>query len=176
MPPQFLQSTPTKPVRRGGDGKPLSPAKLSPSSPHKYRYLPQSPVGVGSGLPNNDAKEIAERRQVRQSMTPTKPLAKFDSICPDSKAILNNMAGMFSPKKGDGETPEASPFQIEVEAPPAVFPMKKERGGKLKDRRDRQRRQGQERRKKVAGPARIRRPARTPGDPTIEEGSSKHRP
>ena len=176
MPPQLLHSTPTKQMRSGGDRKPLSPAKLSPSSPHKYRDLLQSPTGVGAGTPNNDAKEIAERRRARQSMTPTKPLGKFDSICQDSKAILNNMAGMFSPKKGEGETPEASPFEIQVEAPPVVFPAKKGRGGK--DRRDYQRRQGQEPRKKDAdpGPGRIRRPARPPEHPPTQEASSKHRP
>lgn len=66
-------------------------------------------------------------------MTPTKPLGKFDSICQDSKAILNDMAWMFSPKKG--ESPEAS--KIEGEAPPV------EEEGKG-DRRDHQTRDGQE--------------------------------
>lgn len=175
MPPQFPLSTPTKPMRPGGNVKPLSLAKSSPDSPSKYRHL-QSPIRVGSGMPNDDAKEIVERRRARQSMTPTKPLAKFDSICQDSKAILSNMAGMFSPKKGETETPEVSPFEIEVKAPPAVFPMKKGRGVPAKDRRKHQWRQGQARRKKVAASGRIRRPARSPEDPVIEEGSSKHRP
>jgi hypothetical protein len=124
-------------------------------------------------MSNNDAKEIAERRRARLSMTPTKPLAKFDSICQDSKAILSDMAGMFSPKKGETETPGAPPFKTEVEVPPVVFPVKAETG---KDRRDDQRRRGQARGKKVINPGRIRRPARPPADPIAEEGDSKHRP
>jgi len=106
-------------------------------------------------------------------MTPTKPVAKFDSICQDSKTILDNMAGMFSPKKGETETPEVSPFKIEVEVPPTVFPVKKSQRGK--DRRDHlQRKKGQKRRKKLVNPGRIR-PARSPADPIPEEGESKHR-
>ena len=172
MPSQFLQSTPTKPTRPG-NGESVSPVKFSPSSPNEPRYLPLGVIGVSSATPNNDAKEIAERRRARQSMTPTKPVAKFESICQDSKSILNNMAGMFSPKKGETEAPEVSPFKIEVEVPPVVFPVKSQRG---KDRRDYlQRKKGQERRKKVVNPGRIRRPTRTPADPIPEEGESKHR-
>jgi len=161
MSSQFLQSTPTKPVRPGNGA--LSPAKLNLGSPNRPRYLPQSPIGAGPATPNNDAKVIAERRRARQSMTPTKPVAKFDSICQDSKSILNNMAGMFSAKKGETGTPGASPFKIEMEVPPVVFPVKKVQRGK--DRRDSQRRKRQERRKKLVNPGRIRRPNRTPADP-----------
>ena len=172
MPSQFLQSTPTKPMRRE-NAEQWPPANPSASSPLYQRYLPQSQIGAGPATPNDDARVIAERRRARQSMTPTKPVAKFDSICQDSKSILNNMAGMFSPKKGETETPEASPFKIEVELPPVVFPVKKDRRGK--DRRYRQRNKGQARRKKVVNPGRIRRPTRTPADPIPEEGNSKHR-
>jgi len=173
MPSQFLQSTPTKPVRPG-NGKSVSPTKFSHSSPDTPRYLPLGLIGVSSATPNKDAKEIAERRRARQSMTPTRPVAKFDSICQDSKSILNNMAGMFSPKKGETETPEVSPFKIEVEAPPVVFPIKKSQRGK--DRRDYlQRKKGQGRRKKLVNPGRIRRPTHSPAEPIPEEGDSKHR-
>jgi len=96
-------------------------------------------------------------------MTLTKPVAKFDSISQESKSILTNMAGMFSPKKGETETPEASPFKVEVEVPPIVFPVKKDRRGK--DRRV-QRKKGQAQRKKVVNPGRIRRPTRSPADPS----------
>jgi hypothetical protein len=34
------------------------------------------------------------------------------------------MAGMFSPKKGEPETPEVSPLKIEMEVPPVVVPAK----------------------------------------------------
>lgn len=173
MPPLFLQPTPAKPARPDGDID--ASAKLSPGSPSKPRYLPQTLLaGDGPGMPNDDAKEIAQRRRARQSMTPTKPLAKFDSICQDSKLILNNMAGMFSPKKGETETPEASPLKIQAEIPPVTFPVKKDQGEK--DRRDHQERRGQEhRRKKVVNPGRIRRPARSPADPIPGEESSKRR-
>ena len=108
-------------------------------------------------------------------MTPTKPLGKFDSICPDSKAILNDMAGMFSPKKDEKdeqEAPEASPFGVEMKVLPAVFPVKKQ---SRKDRRDDQRGRGRTRArgKRVISSGRIRRPARTPADRTSGEGSSK---
>ena len=170
---QFLQSTPTKPMRPA-NAETVSRAKFSPSSPDTPRYLPLNLIGVCSETPNNDAKEIAERRRARQSMTPTKPVAKFDSICQDSKSILNNMAGMFSPKKGETETPEVSPFKIEVEAPPVDSPVKKSQRGK--DRRDYlQRKKGQERKKKLVNAGRIRRPTRPPADPIPEEGGSKHR-
>jgi len=173
MPLQPLQSTPTKSTHPGGYGEPSSPAKLSPSSPSKNRYFPQSPIRFGPGMPNDDAKEIAKRRRARKSMTPTKPVARFDSICQDSKVILTDMAGMFSPKEGETETP-VSPFKIEMEVPPVAFPVKKEQSGK--DRRDDQRRQGQARRKKAVNPGRIRRPARSHVEPIPEEGSSKRRP
>lgn len=109
-------------------------------------------------------------------MTPTKPVARFDSICQDSKAILNNMAEMFSPKKGEAGTPGVSPFKIEIEVPPAALPAKKEQTGK--DRRDDQGGQGQAQRKKVVNPGRIGRPVHSPVDPagTPEKGSSKRRP
>jgi hypothetical protein len=110
-------------------------------------------------MSNDDAKEIAERRRARKSMTPTKPVARFDSICQDSKVILNGMAGMFSPKEGEAETP-VSPFKVEMEVPPAVFPVKKEQSGK-----DRQGKRGQARRKKVVNPGRVRRPARSHAEP-----------
>jgi len=174
MPSQFPQSTPTKPMRPG-NGKSVSPAKFSPSSPDTSRYLPLGLIGVGSATPNNDAKEIVERRRARQSMTPTKPVAKFDSICQDSKSILHNMAGMFSPKKGETEALEVSPFKIEVEAPPVGFPVikKSQRG---KDRRDYlQRKKGQERKRKLVNPGRIRRPTHSPADLIPEGGDSKHR-
>ena len=78
------------------------------------------------------------------------------------------MAGMFSPNKGESETPENSLFKTEIEVPPVVFPVEEQRG---KDRRDDQRSQGQARRKKVLNPGLIRGPARTPADPIPEEGS-----
>ena len=89
-----------------------------------------------------------------------------------SKVILTDMAGMFSPKEGEAETP-VSPFKVEMEVPPVAFPAKKQQSGK--DRRDDQRRQGQARRKKVVNPVRIRRPARPNAEPIPEEDSSKRR-
>ena len=106
-------------------------------------------------------------------MTPTKPVARLDSICQGSKVILNDMAGMFSPKK---ETLEVSPFKIEVQMSPTVPPANKEQSGR--DRRDDQRRrqQGQVQRKKDVNPGRIRRRARPPADPAPEESTSKRPP
>ena len=171
MPSQFLQSTPTTPTHSGGSsGEPLSPAKFNSTSPSKPRSSLQSPIRPGCGMPNDDAKEIAERRRARQSMSPTKPLGRFDSICKDSKAILEDMAGMFSTKKGEAETPKVSPFKIKVEVPPSAFPVKKKQS--RKDLPDDQRGQGQVRRKKVVNPGRIRQP-RPPEDRILEEGSSK---
>ena len=167
----LLQSTPTKPTHPRGGVPPL-PAKFSPGSPSQSRYLPQSPVRFGPGTLHDDAKKIAERRRARQSVTPTKPVARFDSICRDSKTILNDMAGMFSPKKGEPETPEISPFRIEVEAPPAASPVEEPSG---KDRRDDQGGRGQARRKKVINPEQIRRRARSPADPISGGGTSKRR-
>ena len=107
-------------------------------------------------------------------MTPTKPVARFDSICQDSKTILNDMAGMFSPKKGEAGTPEVSSFKIEREVAPAAFPVKVEQSENGCG--DNQRKHGQARKKRVVNPGRIKRPARPPADPVPEEGSSKRRP
>ena len=170
MSSQFLQSSPAQPTRPAGDGKLLSPAKPGPGSPSKSRSLPQSPVGGGPGISDADAKEIAKRRRGRYSgTTPTKRVEKSESLCPESKVILNGMAGMFSPKKGEAETPGVLP-KIEVEVPPMLFPIKKEGG-----RKD-QMGQGQARRKRVVNAARITRPVRSPADPIPEERSSKHGP
>jgi hypothetical protein len=129
--------------------------------------LPQSPVGGGPGISDADAKEIAKRRRGRYSgTTPPKRVAKSESLCPESKVILNGMAGMFSPKKGEAETPE-----IEVEVPPMLFPIRKKEGGR-KDQMG----QGQARRKRVVNAARITRPVRSPADPIPEEASSKRGP
>ena len=76
------------------------------------------------------------------------------------------MAGMFSPKKGEQEILEASPSKIKIEVPPAMIPVKEQRG---KDRREDQRRQGQPRKKRVLNPGRVRRSACSPADP-IPEG------
>ena len=160
----FLQPTSTKPTTypRGGVSSP--PAKSSPKPPSESG---QSPINLGPGTSNNDAKVIAERRRAKQSVTSARSLARFDSISQDSKAILDGMAGMFSPEKDELETPEISPFKIEMEVPPVVFPVKEKRG---KDPRDDQMRQRQARRKK-AHPYRVRRPTRTPLDPIPEEGN-----
>lgn len=141
-------------------------AKFDPDSPREYRYLPQTPIRFGPQMTNKDAKDIAERRQARLSvsMTPTKPLGKFESLCGDSKAILGNMAGMFSPAKT--QTLEEEPQKIEMEIPPIVSPVKKARN--KKDRRDDHRKKGQPRRKKVINPAQVRRRVRPPADPTPE--------
>ena len=143
MPPPHLQSTPTKLTHPCDDGEPLFPTKLNPCPP-------QSPIRFGPPTSNGDAKVIAERRQARQSLTPTKPLAKFDSLCEDSKEILNNMTGMFSPVKVEREIPELSPFNIRMEAVPEVSPVKKGRRKK-----DDQGKGGQPRKKKVIGHRKI---------------------
>ena len=165
----FLQPTPTKPAHSRGDDAPLPPAKFSPSSPSEPYHRPPGPIKLSPGTLNDDANKIAERRRARQTMTPTKPLGKFDSICPDSKAILNDMAGMFSPKRDELEAPEVSSFDVEIETPPMVFPVKKQ---SKKDRRDNHRGRGRTR-KRAVNLGRIRRPARTPPDFTSGEGSSK---
>jgi hypothetical protein len=165
----FHQSTPIKPTRPRA-GVSSTPAKFRPKPPSESRYSPQSLIRSGPGTPNDDAKAVAERRRASQSKTPTKPLARFDSICQDSKAILSDMAGMFSPKKGEPETPEVSPLKIEMEVPPVVVPAKRQRG---KDRHGDQRRQEQPRKKRVLNNrGRIRGAARSPADPIPGEGSS----
>lgn len=166
MPPSYHHLTPTKPTCLGGDGEPSSLAKFNPNSPSESGYLPQTPIRPSTS--NGDAKGIAERRRARQSMTPTKPLAKFDSLCEDSKTILSDMAGMFSPGKVETKTPEAPPFKVKVEM--AVPPVKKP---SKKDRRDGRMKHGQPRRKKVVNPRLVRRSAHPPAKPTLEEGNSK---
>ena len=169
MPSQLLHSTPTKPTRLR-DGVSSSPSKFSTKPPSESRNIPPSPIRLGPGTPNNDAKEIAERRRARQSMSPTKPIARFDSICQESKTILNNMAGMFSPKKGEQEIPEASPLKIEIEVPPAMIPVKEQRG---KDRCEDQRKEGRPRRKRGLNPGRVRRSACSPADRIPEEDTER---
>ena len=165
MPPTRPHLTPTKPTRPGGD-EPLSPAKFSSNPPRTSRYLPQSPINFGARMSNDDAKEFAERR-ARQSLTQTKPLARFDSLCEDSKTILTNMAGMFSPGSAEPGTPEVSPFKIQMEkVPPSPVKGKRSR----KDRRDNQGKQGQPRRKKVINRRQIKGRARPFADPIPEEG------
>ena len=170
MPSPLVHSTPTKPAHPGG-GVSLLPAKFGPTSPSKSCYSPQSPI---RSSPNDDVRELAERRRARQSMTPTKPVARFDSICQESKKILNDMAGMFSPKKGEARTPEVPSFKIEKEVPPAAFPVKEEQSEKGCG--DNQRKHGQAQKKRVVNRGRIKRPARPLADPVPEEGSSKRRP
>ena len=169
MPPPFLQPTPTKLANSRGDVAPLPPAKFIPSPPSEPHHRPPGPIRLGTGTLNDDANNIAERRRARLSMPPTKLLGRLDSICPDSKAILNDMAGMFTPKKDEPEALEVSPFEVEVKTPPAVFPVKKQ---SRKDRRDNQRGRGRIR-KRAVDPGRIRRPARAPADLPSGEGSSK---
>lgn len=160
--------THTKPARPSGDDEPLSPAKFSSNPPSTSRCLPQNPINFGARMSNDVAKEIAERRRARQSLTPTKPLARFDSLCEDSKTILTNMAGMFSPGSTEPGTPEVSPFRIQMEkAPPS--PVKGKRSGE--DRRDNQGKQEQPRRKKVINRRQIKGRARPSADPIPEEGT-----
>ena len=102
-------------------------------------------------------------------MTPTKPVGKFDSLCEDSKTILGDMAGMFSPQKAETKTPETSPLKVKIEM--AMPPVERGRSGK--DRRDGQSKQERPRRKRVVNLTQIRRSAHPPVDLIPEEGSSK---
>lgn len=174
MPPPHSHSTPSKSNHLGGDGKRPSPAKFSPRSPSGSGNSPQTPIRCGPRLPNEDAMKIAERRQARQreSMSPTKPLARFESLCEDSKTILTDMTGMFSPGKVETKTPEASSFKIKIEM---AVPRVKRRIRSGKDLPEDRRKQGQSvrRRKRALRPRQAKRPAHPPPDPIPEEGSSK---
>lgn len=173
MPSPYPKSTPTKPAHSGGDSKPLLLAKFDPSSPSESRCPPRTPTSFGSRTTRNGAEEITARKRVGQSMTPIKPLARFDSLCDDSKAILGDMAGMFSPVKIEPGTPEVSPFKVRVDMVSAAGPVREKRNGK--DRRDDQGNQGQRRRKKVVNRRQIKRRADPPADlaPIPEEDSQK---
>lgn len=168
--PPYSCSTPTKQAHLGEDGKPPSPAKLN--SPSEWRYLPQTPIRFGPRTSNDgDAKDVAEWRRVRQRMTPTKPVARFDSLCDDSRAILSDMAEMFSPGKVETKKPEESPFKIKP-----VLPAKKTRS--LKDRHDGQRKEGQPRRKMTVNFRQVRRSAHSPAgsmEAQNPHGEAEHR-
>ena len=168
-PPCSYSSTPTKRTTLGGDGAQVSPAKSNHNSPTGSSHPPRTPIRFGPRLSSDDARGIADRRRARQSVTPTKPLGRFESLCEDSKTILGDMAGMFSPGKVETKTPETSPFKAKTDM--AVHPVKRRSG---RDRRDVQGKQGQPPRKKVVGLNQIRRPAHRPANPTDPgEGSSK---
>lgn len=153
MLPPYTQLTPTKSL--GSNDRPISPAKDNPALPSEVNCLPpQSPIKFGRRMSNDDAKEITERRRARQSATPTKKIERMESLCQDSKAILGDMAGMFSPGRAEAETAQGPPLNIQMEIAPATSRVKRARGGK--DRRDDQRNQGQSRRKRLVNPMKIK--------------------
>lgn len=126
--PSSSEPTPTKPRRLGGDGQPSSPAKSNADSPSESRSLPQAPIRFGPRTSNNDEKRIAEGRQERESMALPKLVARFDSLCEDSKTILGDMARMFSLGKAETDNPKSSLIRVKIKM--AVPPAKKRQSGK----------------------------------------------